>query len=109
MLVTSIFSFSHIVFYPIKNRNNNCSNIQFVVSNALNLVQSKTLLFGKELNMAQEIELTTERVWEKRKYWIQTFPSFAICLQKPFSSNCLTLYRTANILDQPNLKAFAEN
>ena len=29
MLMTSIFSFSHIVFYPIKGRNNHLSYIYF--------------------------------------------------------------------------------
>ena len=49
MLEASIFLFSHNVFYPIKDRNHHFINFEFVVCNALNLVQSKNLLFGKGL------------------------------------------------------------
>ena len=47
-MVTSIFSFSHNVFYPITDR-----NLTFNLSsaNALNLVQSKKLIFDKCLSL----------------------------------------------------------
>ena len=53
MLVTSIFSFSHNVFYPSQKR------FQFFVTfilsstNAFNLDKSKVLSFGKGLNSRQ--------------------------------------------------------
>ena len=86
MLVTSIFSFSHNVFLPIKDTNHYFSNILFAVcncyefptfttmfssqsktqiiilakfyllsANAMNLVKSKKLSFGKSLNTCQII------------------------------------------------------
>ena len=55
MLVTSIFSISHSVFYSIKERNHHFNNIYFVVCKiyAFNLDQAKILLFGKELTLSQ--------------------------------------------------------
>ena len=50
MLVCSIFSFSKYVFFPIKDRNHNFSNIYLSLANALNLFKSKYMLFGKEGN-----------------------------------------------------------
>ena len=50
MLVTSIFSFSHSVFYPVSDRNHHLSYSFFLSSaNAFNLVTCKILLFGKQL------------------------------------------------------------
>ena len=52
MLVTSIFSFSHIVFYPFYPLRHKFQFwVTFILSsaNAFNLDQSKTLLFDKEL------------------------------------------------------------
>ena len=46
MLVTSIFSFSHNVFFPIKSRNDHLRNILCVVRNAFNLDRAKILSFG---------------------------------------------------------------
>ena len=48
MLVTSIFSFSHSIFYSTKERNYHLSNI-YRLQNAFNLVMSKILSFGKGL------------------------------------------------------------
>ena len=50
ILVTSIFSFSHNVFYPIQNT--------FIVSsaNALNMDWSEILSFGKELKERGELQ-----------------------------------------------------
>ena len=50
MLVTSIFSFSLNVLYPTKERNNHLSAFNLSSANAFNLVQSKILLFGKEIS-----------------------------------------------------------
>ena len=57
MLVTSIFSFSHIVFYPLPPKKKKkkflfISYICFVVfKNAFSVNQSKSLLLGKELKI----------------------------------------------------------
>ena len=50
MLDTSIFSFSHNVFYPVRNKF--LIGVTFMLSsaNAFKLDKSKILLFGKELN-----------------------------------------------------------
>ena len=53
MLVTSIFSFSHNVFYPFQNEFHFFSHIFFVVCKSFNLDQSKILSFGKELNQGK--------------------------------------------------------
>ena len=50
MLVISIFSFSHNVFYPSQKEFLCLSYICFVAADALNLDQSINLLFGKGLN-----------------------------------------------------------
>ena len=56
MLVASIFSFSHSVFYYVKERNHQSSNLFNLSSaNAFNLVKSKILLFGKELNQSNPL------------------------------------------------------
>ena len=52
MLVTSIFSFSLNVFYPIKNRNY-FTNISFVVCKWFEFGQVRELSFGKELTLSQ--------------------------------------------------------
>ena len=49
MLVTSIFSFSHNVFYPSQNKFQFFSHIYLSSANAFSLNQSKILSFGKEL------------------------------------------------------------
>ena len=60
MLVTSIFSFSHNVFYLSKNRFN--FSISFILSSAnpSNLDLSKILLFGKELNTLNSLVTTDD-------------------------------------------------
>ena len=51
MLVTSIFSFSHNVFNPIKKKEIiTIATFYFSSANALNLVKSKKLSFSKYLN-----------------------------------------------------------
>ena len=52
MLVTSIFSFSHNVFYSVLDRNYHFSKVLFAVCKCFQfgLVQ-KYLSFGKKLNM----------------------------------------------------------
>ena len=50
MLVTSIFSFSYNVFYSNTDRNNISATFNLLSANALNLVQSENLSFGKELS-----------------------------------------------------------
>ena len=49
MLVTSIFSFCHNVFYPSQSKFQFFSHIHLLSADALNSDQSKILLFGKEL------------------------------------------------------------
>ena len=51
MLVTSIFSFTHNVFYPLKTNFN--FSVTFILSsaNAFNLDLTKILSFGKELDV----------------------------------------------------------
>ena len=46
----SIFSFSHNVFYPIKDKFPFLSHTYFVVCSCFHLVKSEILSFGKELN-----------------------------------------------------------
>ena len=53
MLVTSIFSFSHNVFYPSKTNFNFSATFNLSSANAFNLDQSKNLSFGKELTLSQ--------------------------------------------------------
>ena len=57
MLVTSIFSFFHSVFYPNKNRYNNLSNIQFVVCKCFEFGRVQKLSFGKEFEVLQVFSL----------------------------------------------------
>ena len=66
MLVTSIFSFSHNVFYPRK------TNLKFLVTfdlsptNAFNLDMANILLFGKGIKQCKEILLCHALVkWER--------------------------------------------
>ena len=47
MLVTRIFSFSHIIFCPVKDRNHQFGNTESVICKCLD--QSKILLFSKRL------------------------------------------------------------
>ena len=63
MLVTSILSFSHSVFYFIKERNCHFSNIS---ANAFNLVTFKNLSFGKVLVQPGKAGFL-EILWEKEK------------------------------------------
>ena len=51
MLVTSIFSFSHNVFFFIQHNNPKLSYITYVACNYFHLVQSKILSLGKELRL----------------------------------------------------------
>ena len=54
MLLTSIFSFSHNVFYPFQKKFPFFCHIYFVIllsANAFNLDQPKILSFGKELTL----------------------------------------------------------
>ena len=56
MLVPSIFSFSHIVFYPIKEIKIIILTTFILLSaNAFNLDQAKILLFGKELTLSNTL------------------------------------------------------
>ena len=61
MLVTSIFSFSHNVFYTVKDRNHHFSHIILSSANAFNLVTPKILSFGKEL----KFELSLSPEWQE--------------------------------------------
>ena len=49
MLVTSIFSFSHNVIYPINQEIIIVATLNLLSENTFNLVQSKNLSLGKEL------------------------------------------------------------
>ena len=49
MLVTTIFSFSHNVLFPIKEKNHHFGNIKFVVCKCFQFGQATILSFGKEL------------------------------------------------------------
>ena len=51
MLVSRIFSFSHSVFYSIKEKNSHFSYLQFVVWKCFQLAESKILSFGEELSL----------------------------------------------------------
>ena len=51
----SIFSFSHSVFYSIKQRNSHFSNVYLSSANALNLVKSKIFGMVKRLKVALQI------------------------------------------------------
>ena len=55
MLVTSIFSFSHNVFYPSQNRFQFSFTFILSSANAFNLDQSENMLFGIELKVALQI------------------------------------------------------
>ena len=44
MLVTSIFSFFHNVFYPLKERNHHFSDIKFVVCNCFQFGQGQNFV-----------------------------------------------------------------
>ena len=60
MLVTSIFSFFHNVFYAIKANPKEWVTYIFSSANALSLVKSKTLEFGKALNVKSTVTLTCD-------------------------------------------------
>ena len=49
MLVTSIFSFFHSVFYPIKDRNHHLSYVYFVVCKCFQFGHIQNVSFGNEL------------------------------------------------------------
>ena len=51
MLVTSIFFFSHNVFYPLKTNSYFSATFILLYANAFNFDQSKNFLLGKELNL----------------------------------------------------------
>ena len=53
MLVTSIFSFSHNVFYPIEDRNLHLSYNYFVICKCFQFDLVQILLFGLELTISQ--------------------------------------------------------
>ena len=63
MLVTSIFSFSHNVFFFTLPNTNFDFGITIILSsaNALNLVKTKILLFGKELKHYLDFEDPSSR------------------------------------------------
>ena len=116
MLVTSIFSFSHNIFYPSQFQFQFLSHIFFFFSsaNAFNLDQSKYLLFGKELTHSlihhfetvpnsKKLQTTTETLllqdfkiqtawktlWKKVKLLIlSNFTFFHNVFLKLFSSMC---------------------
>ena len=64
MLVTSIFSFSHNVFNPIRDKNHHSSCIILLSANAFNFDQSKILSLGKEL-IQQQKKLAYENIVAK--------------------------------------------
>ena len=51
LLVTSNFSFSHSVFYPLRELSVISSNLKLSSANSFNLEESKMLSFGKGLNI----------------------------------------------------------
>ena len=55
LLLTSIFSFSNNVFYPIKTESIILATSYLSFANALNLVQSKKMLFRKELKNVKKL------------------------------------------------------
>ena len=65
MLVTSVFSFFHRVFYFIKARNRHFRNVYFVVCKMLSVWSSpKKLSFGKELNtIKSDSQLTLSSIY----------------------------------------------
>ena len=90
MLVTSIFSFSHNVFYLIKERNHVSHFCH--LQNAFELVKSKILLFGKELKILVKL------LWKlilaiPILHWLWT-SNISLIIQKLFLP--LTHYQTTN-------------
>ena len=90
MLFTSIFSFTHIVFYPSQNKFQFFRHIFFSSANAFNLDQSKILLFGREScssatnslphnpNFYQPRERSILKTsWEKEKMLVTSIFSFS--------------------------------
>ena len=76
MLVTSIFSFSHNVFFPSLYKFQ--VSINFILSsvNAFNLGRSRILSFGEELNIIQSINLSiSQSVNHHAKCALNPFPN----------------------------------
>ena len=57
MLITSIFFFSHIAFYSIKERNRHFSNILFILCECFQISMFKNLLSNKGLIYLQDVTL----------------------------------------------------
>ena len=76
MLVTSTFSFSHNVFYPSQKE------FVFKLQWFLNLDQSKTLLFGKELIHLEKVISPGQPVQADSKFF--AFSKFSAHIQEPF-------------------------
>ena len=70
MLVTSIFSFSHNFFYPIKERQKDIIILPVLnlSTYAFNLFEAKILAFGNGLsNSLVKDEFTAKSLWQKTK------------------------------------------
>ena len=100
-LVSSIFSFSHKVFYPIRDINLHLKCFYLSSANAFSLVMSKILLFGKEF-----ICLSSVLSWGLKKtgqLFSQKLLPIILSLQ---STLYLTCYR---ILNWSKLKRIADD
>ena len=68
LLVTSNFSFSHNVFYPLRELSVISSNLKLSSANSFNLEESKMLSFGKGLNTCNTILI--EIFFRRAKIWL---------------------------------------
>ena len=116
MLVTSIFSFSHNVFYSIKYRIFFLLLFNLSAANALNLVSSKTLSFGNGLSQARCWKKAKRLLWTVQiKIWPQVFTVWSLIYTlnlveiKIDSKRQLNSVPNDKILDLYKLKAFADN
>ena len=112
MLVTSIFSLSHNVFNPIKNKSNNLSILILSFANIFNLDQCEILSFGKELTNGKILDGSKLKAFADDKIYVtdkmispsdkvenivrkgekagyQHFLLFLQCFQKPSFSGLL--------------------
>ena len=78
MLVISIFSFSHCVFYCVKERNCHFSNAEFVVCKCIQFgrVQNFAILAMLNLSSANAFSLVVPKIlsFGKGLIWINRFP-----------------------------------
>ena len=85
MLVTSIFSFSHNVFYPSQNKFVFLATFDLLSANAFKLDLCKNLLFAVLWYQVQFVCEDSEIIGKTRNFHLSAFSSFPTKLSNAFS------------------------